>query len=355
MQRFIFSSLFAVALGCGDPTSILVEVTSTELRAPEDVDTLRFLVDTGAGHRLDRTYRIDGDWPHSLAVLPATSDEAVVTVIVEGIRGGRPVIRRVARTAFVSGSQRIVEVTLSRDCLNVICGEEVDCVAGRCVGMPSDAGVDGGSLDGGLDAGVDGGRRDAGPGDAGRGDAGPGDAGSDAGDVARLPLLITEYVEGTSNNKAIEIQNTSSAPVDLSRCEIQRFANGTTTPTPIALSGTLAGGAVHVLCNTSIAVATACDQSSGALSHNGDDALALACDGVTIDVFGTIGPPVAVWSGGGLSSQDFILFRQCSVASGDPNGADMFDPSIQWMGRAWDGAAPAAVNLAGLGNRTECP
>jgi len=365
-------TVLALLTSCSDPTSLLIEVTSTELRAPEDVDTLRFIVDTGAGHSLDRTFRIDGDWPHSLAVLPSTEDEAVVTVEVQGIRGGNPVIQRVLQTAFVQGQQRIVTVTFASSCLGVTCDDGVDCVDGRCESAPLDGGVDAGDGDGGFDAGSDAGEIDAGPrldggSDAGRGDAGR-DAGTDAGGSdagvdagppgPALGLLFTEYIEGSGNNKALEIQNTSSASIDLSRCEVRRYSNGSSTPFPIPLMGSLAAGAVHVLCNASIELSTACTQTTGALNHNGDDALTLVCDGeaTPVDSLGTIGEsPSRDWTGGGLSTRDFILFRQCAVSGGDRNASDAFDPSSQWMGRMYDTGATPAMNLAGLGNRTECP
>ncbi|HHH31737.1 MAG TPA: hypothetical protein ENK57_25770 [Polyangiaceae bacterium] len=357
----------ALSLGCNDATSVLVEVTSPDLAVPADIDALRFRVSSGAGHTTDQTFPISSDWPHSLALLPAPDDNTMLTVEVQGIKSGAVVVRRVLRTAFVSGQQRILTVSLSRACLGVMCPDGVDCVAGRCTAVPmDDAGVDAGGLDAGaVDAG---GAMDAGPGDAGPGDAGT-DAGSDAGfdaafdagvdggPPAAIPLILSEYIEGSGNNKALEIYNRGTVSFDLSRCEIRRYSNGSTSAVPIPLTGTVAASGTFVICNSSIAVTTACDMTTGALNHNGDDALALHCDsGATpIDSFGTIGPPAMDWTGGGLSSRDYVLTRLCSVGSGDTNPNDAFDPSSEWTGRMWDGSMTAAANLSGLGNRSECP
>ncbi|MES2591088.1 MAG: lamin tail domain-containing protein [Bacteroidota bacterium] len=46
-------------------------------------------------------------------------------------------------------------------------------------------------------------------------------------------LFISEYVEGTNNNKAIEIYNASSSPVSLANYRVLRHDNGNTTFTPV--------------------------------------------------------------------------------------------------------------------------
>src|SRR5690606_25941649 len=207
----------------------------------------------------------------------------------------------------------------------------------------------------GTDAG-----RDAGPpGAAGAPGSGRDDAGTtDAGSPAPPMLLFTEYVEGSGNNKALEIHNLAGgASFDLSRCVLHRYSNGGTAPFDIPLSGTVAAGGFFVVCNGSIEIATACDQLTGALNHTGDDAYALTCDGspTPIDTFGQIGfDPGTAWedAAGTLSTADFVLTRRCSVTGGDPNGTDPFDPSVEWQGVAW---SSAAASLGGLGSRAECP
>ena len=43
-------------------------------------------------------------------------------------------------------------------------------------------------------------------------------------------LFISEYVEGSSLNKAIEIYNNTGASIDLSSYELQYYFNGNTSP-----------------------------------------------------------------------------------------------------------------------------
>jgi hypothetical protein len=62
-------------------------------------------------------------------------------------------------------------------------------------------------------------------------------------------LFISEYVEGWSNNKAIEIYNPTNSAIDLSEYIIARYSNGANTATianAVQLSGTVAAHDVYV-------------------------------------------------------------------------------------------------------------
>lgn len=62
-------------------------------------------------------------------------------------------------------------------------------------------------------------------------------------------LFISEYVEGWSNNKALEIYNPTGQTIDLSQYMIVRYSNGATTATSanaVQLVGTVAAYDVHV-------------------------------------------------------------------------------------------------------------
>ena len=48
-------------------------------------------------------------------------------------------------------------------------------------------------------------------------------------------IFISEYVEGWSNNKAIEIYNPTSEAIDLSQYSLSRWSNGGSTPTTTIL------------------------------------------------------------------------------------------------------------------------
>lgn len=91
--------------------------------------------------------------------------------------------------------------------------------------------------------------------------------------------FISEYGEGSSFNKYIEIHNPESAPVDLSQYRLWVAFNGTNWPdTQIALSGILATGGVFVVCHSSAdqRIKVHADLITGNLKHSGNDAVGLA-------------------------------------------------------------------------------
>jgi hypothetical protein len=149
-------------------------------------------------------------------------------------------------------------------------------------------------------------------------------------------LFISEYAEGSSNNKAIEIYNASGSDADLTGCELRYyFAPAIMPSTTIPLAGTLAADDVLVVCENNIDPLifplANCDLLDSGTFYNGDDTIELVCSGTTLDVFGQVGfDPGNEWNVGGVGTQDETLRRSCAVTAGDPNGADAFDPSLQW-------------------------
>ncbi len=135
-------------------------------------------------------------------------------------------------------------------------------------------------------------------------------------------LFISEYIEGTSSNKAIEIYNGTGGNVDLSHYSIKLFPNGGTTATPNeVLSGILADGETFVIGNSSAnaAIKAVTDIFSTATFFNGDDAFGLYKDDVLIDVFGTIGSdPGTGWAiaGSANSTVDKTLVRKDAITFG---------------------------------------
>ncbi len=168
--------------------------------------------------------------------------------------------------------------------------------------------------------------------------------------AAPTELFISEYVEGSSFNKAVEIYNGTGSSVDLAAAgySLRYYSNGSATATNVALTGTVASGDVFVFAHSSAAapILAAADQTSGLGLWNGDDAIALAKSGNTIDVLGQIGvDPGTEWGSGLTSTADNTLRRKASVIVGDTNGGDAFDPSVQWDGYAVD-------TFDGLGSHT---
>lgn len=149
-------------------------------------------------------------------------------------------------------------------------------------------------------------------------------------------LWFSEYVEGSSNNKALEIYNNTGADVDLSTYKVSMFFNGSSSAgLTINLVGTVVNGGVFVLAQNAAdpAILAVANQTAGGGWFNGDDAIALIHGTTTIDVIGQIGfDPGSEWGSGLQSTQDNTLRRKTSVTDGDANGADAFDPSIEWDG-----------------------
>lgn len=168
-------------------------------------------------------------------------------------------------------------------------------------------------------------------------------------------LFFSEYIEGSSNNKAIEIYNGTGASVDLSTYSVQLFSNGAATPTAtLPLAGTLANGDVYVIANTSsvagiTAVADVLAPTSGATAvtnYNGDDAVALLKSGTILDVIGQIGvDPGTVWGTPPASTLNNTITRKNTICVGDSNGSNAFDPAGEWDGFAID-------TISNLGSHT---
>ena len=129
--------------------------------------------------------------------------------------------------------------------------------------------------------------------------------------------FISEYVEGSSNNKALEIYNPSDVALDLTGYSIKVFSNGANTAgKTVPLSGTLAAKS---------------NMTFGTSNFNGDDAIALYKGADLIDVFGQIGvDPGTSWGSNNNFTHDRTLVRKSSVVQGDANGSDAFDPSVEW-------------------------
>ncbi len=160
-------------------------------------------------------------------------------------------------------------------------------------------------------------------------------------------LFFSEYIEGSSNNKALEIYNGTGAPIDLAAngYSVQMFFNGSLTAgMTVNLSGTVANGDVFVLAHgaANATILAQADQTSATTAawYNGDDAVVLRHGATLIDVIGQVGSdPGTEWGTGLSSTADNTLRRKSTIQAGDTNGADAFDPAAQWNGFATDDSA----------------
>ena len=164
--------------------------------------------------------------------------------------------------------------------------------------------------------------------------------------VAATPteLFISEYVEGSSTNKAIELFNPTDASVALAGYQLGVYFNGGTTSTNFNLTGSVAAGDTFVFADNLLAAFA--DQTTGAGLWNGDDAIVLRHGGAVVDSLGQVGfDPGAQWGTDLTSTADNTLRRLASVCVGDTDPSNAFDPTAEWAGFATD-------TFNGLGSHT---
>jgi hypothetical protein len=145
-------------------------------------------------------------------------------------------------------------------------------------------------------------------------------------------LLISEYAEGSSNNKYVEIYNGTGADVNLADYRINSAVNGGAWGgSPITLSGTLTSGSTYVIANSSsdpIILASANLTAVGPLTYNGNDAVGLFKFTGTWNLIDVIGVP-------GVDPGASIGWAVAGVAGGTLNHtlvrkADVCSPTTDW-------------------------
>lgn len=138
-------------------------------------------------------------------------------------------------------------------------------------------------------------------------------------------LFFSEYLEGASNNKAIEVYNPLPTSVNLADYKIFRYNNGSVLATDsLQLVGTLNPGGVYVAGNPSAiaAITSVSDTLHTITFFNGDDAMELRYmpTNTTLDIIGIIGnDPGVNWTVGTGATSEFTLVRQSSHLNGELN------------------------------------
>ncbi len=138
-------------------------------------------------------------------------------------------------------------------------------------------------------------------------------------------LFFSEYIEGSSYNKALEIVNATNNSINLSAYSIKKQSNGAGSwSSGLTLSGQLASGDVFVAANSNasstIIAVTDIISSGSELSFNGNDAVGLFKNGTLIDIIGT-------FNGGSSNfAKDQTIRRKETVTS----PSTTFDKTGEW-------------------------
>ncbi len=160
-------------------------------------------------------------------------------------------------------------------------------------------------------------------------------------------IFISEYIEGSSNNKAIELYNPTGLAIDLAagNYQLEFYFNGGTTNTKILnLTGSINADSVYIIAQASATFLTANGGSVNANQtdalfnwFNGNDAVVLKKNGTIIDAIGQIGFDPgndSEWGSGLTSTKDNTLRRKSHIVRGDTNPYDAFNPTLEWDGFA---------------------
>ncbi|OAB29100.1 Por secretion system C-terminal sorting domain-containing protein [Flavobacterium fryxellicola] len=146
-------------------------------------------------------------------------------------------------------------------------------------------------------------------------------------------LLFSEYIEGSSNNKALEISNATGASINLSVYSIKKQTNGAGSwSTGLALTGTLNNLSKFTIVNS--LMASSCypissanlSTSAGEMAFNGNDAVGLFKNGILIDIIGTFNGGTANFAA------DATIRRKITITA----PSTTFNKAVQWDSFASD-------------------
>ena len=179
-------------------------------------------------------------------------------------------------------------------------------------------------------------------------------------------LFFSEYVEGSHNNKALEIYNPTDNPIDLTDYQMSRYSNGGTSPNYVSLAPAGSIGAHSVLVvvlDKQDVDGTGMDtivfdelraqadiflcpvyNDNKMMYFNGNDAVTLEkTDGTILDIIGKVGEdPGQGWSDDAsvgfvdvgdwwrLWTRDQTLVRKPSVLHGVSVNPTEFNATLEW-------------------------
>lgn len=168
------------------------------------------------------------------------------------------------------------------------------------------------------------------------------------GETPELPesdpkaLIISEYSEGTSFNKFLEITNISDKEVDLSGYMLRIYTNGSESNyKEKQLSGTLAAGASKVYCHSDAdlsllpeGVEAESIEGDNVINFNGDDPMAIICGDTLTDICGEFG--------------DVDFGKDCTLR----RNSTVKEPSATYDPAEWEVLGISKEDLSGFGSHT---
>jgi predicted extracellular nuclease len=177
-------------------------------------------------------------------------------------------------------------------------------------------------------------------------------------------LLISEYVEGSSLNKAVELYNGTAGPIDLGAggYRLEVYFNGSgSAGTTVVLAGVVAAGDVWVVADdgADAAILAVTDQTTTSSLWNGDDAIVLrkgGAGGPVVDALGQVGfDPGSQWGSGDASTADNTLVRKPGSCTADSDPSDVFDPAVDFDGFPSNSFGDLGTHTASCGGPPPTP
>ncbi|WP_338731001.1 endonuclease [Mangrovimonas cancribranchiae] len=160
------------------------------------------------------------------------------------------------------------------------------------------------------------------------------------GSSGGVDIFFSEYIEGGSNNKALEIANFTGTDItDMSSYSLKLSSNGNanwTTTYSFPGNAQIAHEDVYVIANGSASICTSeyDDLNNGITGFNGNDAIGLFKDDVLIDIIGALGDDTTF-------AQNTTLVRKPTVS----------EPTTTFDINEWD--SYPQDNCDDLGNHTQ--
>lgn len=144
-------------------------------------------------------------------------------------------------------------------------------------------------------------------------------------------LFISEYSEGSSYNKYIEIFNGTGESVDLSNYSLKLF-NNANTPAQynLDLSGILEDGELLIVYNgaANTTIKNNGDISNVVISFNGNDPIALYKDDILIDIVGDLSKAVS-------NGYDIGTTKEATKDNTIIRSSNVFGPNATWTPNEW--------------------